>query len=376
MPGALGEVADLARVDRLESLDEIRQLPAALARKPLLALMLVLVLVLAVASRAVGWAARLGLAALTVLLVLLAGVAVYRLRAMPAPIEVAYSAEDSQPVIPVHAKKPAKLPPAPVEKDNPAVEEAEESAIPLEAEPGKTPAPARPAWVDSEPARAGDVYRVAVSSGPQEKMGECSPALDEQLNRAVAAYIDEYLGSEAAGQCRVSDVIRYDLDYIKKHLVKRGSSFEEKLQMSFGPMYQTHALLDFGATRRYPRRVIEGYRKLFRGALEGDRAGLLAGAHAIGYFPADIKPRHREALLDLLELASEPLTHVGNYDFGGSDLPLRLREAGMVLSFEKGYWHDPPADAVFLHRKLGGIYLLAARLRARVDLGRIIESHI
>lgn len=139
---------------------------------------------------------------------------------------------------------------------------------------------------------------------------------------------------------------------------------------------QRIALLDFGATRRYPRRVIEGYRKLFRGALEGDRAGLLAGAHAIGYFPADIKPRHREALLDLLELASEPLTHVGNYDFGGSDLPLRLREAGMVLSFEKGYWHDPPADAVFLHRKLGGIYLLAARLRARVDLGRIIESHI
>lgn len=139
---------------------------------------------------------------------------------------------------------------------------------------------------------------------------------------------------------------------------------------------QRVALLDFGATRRYSKRVIDGYRTLFRGARDGDRARLLAGAHEIGYFSADIEPRHREALLDLLELAGEPLAHPGSYDFGSSDLPARVRDAGMVLSFEKGYWHDPPADAVFLHRKVGGVFLLAARLRARADLGRIIESHI
>lgn len=136
------------------------------------------------------------------------------------------------------------------------------------------------------------------------------------------------------------------------------------------------ALLDFGATRRYPKRVVDGYRRLFRGALDGDRARLLAGAHAIGYFPEDINPRHREELLDVFELATEPLVHAGSYDFAASDLPARLRDAGMVLSLEKGYWHSPPADAVFLHRKLGGMYLLAARLRARANLRRIVESHL
>jgi len=136
------------------------------------------------------------------------------------------------------------------------------------------------------------------------------------------------------------------------------------------------ALLDFGATRRYPKRIVDGYRRLFRGALDRDRERLLAGAHAIGYFPEDIHPRHREELLDIFELATEPLTHAGSYDFGASDLPARLREASMILSFEKGYWHNPPADAVFLHRKLGGIYLLAARLRARVNLRRIVETHL
>jgi hypothetical protein len=122
--------------------------------------------------------------------------------------------------------------------------------------------------------------------------------------------------------------------------------------------------------------VVDGYRRLFRGALDGDRARLLAGAHAIGYFPEDINPRHREELLDVFELATEPLVHAGSYDFAASDLPARLRDAGMVLSLEKGYWHSPPADAVFLHRKLGGMYLLAARLRARANLRRIVESHL
>ena len=49
---------------------------------------------------------------------------------------------------------------------------------------------------------------------------------------------------------------------------------------------------------------------------------------------------------------------------------------GMALSFDQGYWHTPPADAVFLHRKLGGLYLLAARLRAKVDVHIILERYL
>lgn len=207
---------------------------------------LLLVFVLAVVSRAFAPAARLGLAVLTVLLVLLAGVAVWRAAAMPAPVPVAFSAEESPAVIPVHAKKPAKASPEPAAKDNPAAEEADESAIPLEADPGKTPLPARPTWVDSQPERVGDVYRVPVSSGPQEKLGECGPALEQELKKAVVVFIDEYFGRSAAGKLRPSDVIAYDLGYIQKQLVKPGHTFEEKLQLSFGPMYQTQVLLEFG----------------------------------------------------------------------------------------------------------------------------------
>ena len=63
------------------------------------------------------------------------------------------------------------------------------------------------------------------------------------------------------------------------------------------------------------------------------------------------------------------------FDFGASDLAGRIRDAGMALSFDQGYWHTPPADAVFLHRKLGGLYLLAARLRAKSDVRIIPERY-
>jgi len=35
---------------------------------------------------------------------------------------------------------------------------------------------------------------------------------------------------------------------------------------------------------------------------------------------------------------------------------------------EHNFWHTPPVDALFIHRKLGGLFLLAKRLKAKVDM--------
>ena len=58
------------------------------------------------------------------------------------------------------------------------------------------------------------------------------------------------------------------------------------------------------------------------------------------------------------------------------DLAARMRDAGMALGMDRDFWHTPPADILFLHRKLGGLYLLAARLRARVDVRRLLVEHL
>ena len=132
-------------------------------------------------------------------------------------------------------------------------------------------------------------------------------------------------------------------------------------------------LLDFGATRPYSGTVVESYRRLMAGAIRGDRTAMSTAAQEIGYFQDNIHAHQRDAVIDLFATACEPLCHPGVYDFGASDLAVRLRDAGLKLSLDRDFWHTPPADALFLHRKLGGLYLLAARLGARVDVGRLAE---
>jgi hypothetical protein len=83
-----------------------------------------------------------------------------------------------------------------------------------------------------------------------------------------------------------------------------------------------------------------------------------------------------QAALDVLELVCEPLRTKGPYDYGGSDLPKRARELGIDLAFKRGLLRMPPSDTMFLHRKLVGVYLLLARLGARVATGRILRPYL
>ena len=144
----------------------------------------------------------------------------------------------------------------------------------------------------------------------------------------------------------------------------------------FEPTSGRLILLDFGATRVYPDRLVAQFRQLMAGAMAGDRVAMNAAATAIGYFNDSTHARHREAVLDLVEQACEPLRFEGDYDFGQSDLPARIRTAGMALGLDRDFWHVPPADALFLHRKLGGLYLLAARLKARVNVRALAHRYL
>lgn len=127
-------------------------------------------------------------------------------------------------------------------------------------------------------------------------------------------------------------------------------------------------LLDFGATREYPTEVADAYHQMMTAGTQRDRDSMSEAADKIGFFEAAIKPEQREAVIDMFELACEPLALDGVYDFGASKIAERIKDAGMKLSMEQDYWHTPPADALFLHRKLGGLYLLAARLKAKVNV--------
>ena len=45
-----------------------------------------------------------------------------------------------------------------------------------------------------------------------------------------------------------------------------------------------------------------------------------------------------------------------------------IREQAASLAADRATWHIPPADKLFVQRKISGTALLAARLRAHVDI--------
>ncbi len=135
-------------------------------------------------------------------------------------------------------------------------------------------------------------------------------------------------------------------------------------------------LLDFGATREYSERFSSGYRQAFSSVINHDENGLNEALQQIGFFSQTIVPEQRQAILNLVKMACEPMLFDDAYDFKSSGLAQRLRSAGKILSMEQDYWHTPPADAIFLHRKIAGMYLLAARIGAKVNIRKLVLPYL
>jgi predicted unusual protein kinase regulating ubiquinone biosynthesis (AarF/ABC1/UbiB family) len=135
-------------------------------------------------------------------------------------------------------------------------------------------------------------------------------------------------------------------------------------------------LLDFGATRDFPEKFVALYRSLLRSGMEGDRAGLADAAREIGFLSPRAPAGLERAMLDMFELSIEPLRQEKPFDFGASDLAVRLRNAGMALAEHREHFILPPMDTLFLQRKFGGIYLLATRMRARVALRELLAPQL
>jgi predicted unusual protein kinase regulating ubiquinone biosynthesis (AarF/ABC1/UbiB family) len=138
---------------------------------------------------------------------------------------------------------------------------------------------------------------------------------------------------------------------------------------------QKIVLLDFGATRIYTSQMANSYRQLMQGASEHDKTKIRQAILDIGLIRQDLPEKVQQNITDLAYMACEPLYGESPYDFAASDLSSRLQQHGMQLGLEKEYAHTPSANAIFLHRKLGGLFLLAIKLKAKVDMQNLFSAY-
>ena len=134
-------------------------------------------------------------------------------------------------------------------------------------------------------------------------------------------------------------------------------------------------LLDFGAVQPIAPALAADFRALARVALAGGAEETRAAMLRIGYFGEGTAPHHQALIQSMFEVAMGPIRQEAPFDFGQSDLLERLRRMGMAIGNDRDLAHVPPAATLFLHRKIGGTYLMAARLRARVALRPMVEGY-
>lgn len=131
-------------------------------------------------------------------------------------------------------------------------------------------------------------------------------------------------------------------------------------------------LLDFGATRVVPEALSDAYLALMRDGVAGRFDRLDDLAVRIGFYGAETETRHRDMIVDMMRVAFAELSASDTLDFGDRTLAAEMQRRGEAMARDGEFWHVPPADTLFVQRKLGGLYLLAARLRARIDLSALI----
>ena len=135
-------------------------------------------------------------------------------------------------------------------------------------------------------------------------------------------------------------------------------------------------LLDFGAARDVSPEIAQFYRKMLSAGLTGDRAKLRCALEDFGLIDDQMSATHVNSVMRLFDMIIEPMLHQGAFDFGNNGLMHSIRDQGFALLNDRANWRLPPAELFFIQRKLGGMYHLAARLRARVDIGALLRVHL
>lgn len=210
------------------------------------------------------------------------------------------------------------------------------------------------------------------------------PRVDRELTtrRILAAdYVEgeplESLASEAVPQATRNAVGRALTDLMFREIFEFGvmqtdPNFANYL---YAPATRRIALLDFGSVCDFPPEFVDRYRRICRAVIARDRAAIRDAALEIGYVHRDDPDDQVRAAVDIVELACEPISHRGAYDFGESRLIARGRDLIVASALGQGL-RSPPPETLFLHRKLVGNFLVCARLRARIDVRRLLEPFL
>jgi len=214
----------------------------------------------------------------------------------------------------------------------------------------------------------------------------CVPAVHEDLTTQRVLAMDYVEGEplDALGEPGVPQDVRDRVGTELERLLFR-ELFEFRMMQTdpnfanylYRPEDGSIVLLDFGSTIRFRPAFTENYRRICLALIDDDVDGIWRHAEAIGYLRPGDSPAYCGRIVDLIRIICEPLRIDAEYDFGASDVAPRARDAGLQLAMKSsGELRSPPPETVFLHRKLIGSFLLCGRIKARLNVQRLMKEFL
>jgi predicted unusual protein kinase regulating ubiquinone biosynthesis (AarF/ABC1/UbiB family) len=214
----------------------------------------------------------------------------------------------------------------------------------------------------------------------------CVPAVHEDLTTQRVLAMDYIEGEplDALGEPDVPQEVRDRVGTELERLLFR-ELFEFRMMQTdpnfanylYRPGDGSIVLLDFGSTIRFERAFSENYRRICVALIDDDLDGIWRHAEAIGYLQPGDSPAYCGRIIDLIRIVCEPLRMDAEYDFARSDVAPRARDAGLELAMKSSReLRSPPPETVFLHRKLIGSFLLCGRIRARLNVQRLVQEFL
>ncbi|WP_420383213.1 ABC1 kinase family protein [Novosphingobium sp.] len=139
-------------------------------------------------------------------------------------------------------------------------------------------------------------------------------------------------------------------------------------------------VLDFGAARAVPPDVTSGYHALLSAAFRGDHAGIRQALIEVGFVSAAQFEHHGDALDRIITVVlaqiSRPDAVADEFDFADRSFVEQIRAEIPQIAADRANWHIPPAEALFVQRKVSGTVLLAVKMKARLPLTAMVAPYI
>jgi len=95
-----------------------------------------------------------------------------------------------------------------------------------------------------------------------------------------------------------------------------------------------------------------------------------------GFLSPVLLQRHGPAIDEMIGVLLRHLGRPGLFDFADRAFVEQVRGQAEAIAADRAAWHAPPAETLFVQRKVSGMALLAIRLRARLPLRDMVIQRL